>query len=288
VGPPSPLSGRPAPANLPVLAVKIDNVIGAFPQAGVNDADIVYVEQVEGGLTRLLAVFSSRLPAQVGPVRSARTDNVELLAQFGKPEIAFSGANAFVLSAVRNSTLRDADPDIVPAAYQRVSDHVAPHNLFANPRVLVKAKPGSPARSIGLKFDNTTPAHGLPASEVTVRYPQAQLTFTYDKLTKVWRLAQDGAKDPLEDGVQRKADTVVVQRVHSGVDYDPITPYNNTVGSGSATVFRDGRAIQGTWKRATKGSGTTFLDKNGQVIPVRVGTTWILVLPDDGSVSGKS
>ena len=284
----SPLTGRPAAQGLPVLAVKVDNVSGAFPQAGLTSADMVYVEQVEGGLTRLLAIFSSDIPKQVGPVRSARTDNLELLRQFGTPALAFSGANAYVLNAVRSSPIKNGDPDSDPSAYTRVGDHIPPHNLFLDPAALLKVVKGSPAKSIGLTFDDTKVTGGNPASKVTVTYPMAQLVFIYDKFHSDWVVRQDGADDKLEDGSFRKADTVVIIHVSSRRDFDPITPYNITVGHGAGTVFRDGRAIPITWNRAKDTVGMTFKDKAGAVVPMRIGQTWVVVLPEDASAMGAA
>ena len=88
----SPLTGLPASSGAPVLAVKVDNSPAGRPWTGVEDADVVYVEPVEGGTTRLLAVFSSRLPASVGPVRSARESDVTVLGAYGRPALAFSGS----------------------------------------------------------------------------------------------------------------------------------------------------------------------------------------------------
>ena len=72
------LSGRVG-SDGPILAVKIDDTAPAHPQAGLEDADIVYIEQVEGGLTRLAAIFSSKIPEVIGPVRSARISDIEIL-----------------------------------------------------------------------------------------------------------------------------------------------------------------------------------------------------------------
>ncbi|MFB9839019.1 DUF3048 domain-containing protein, partial [Actinoallomurus acaciae] len=85
-----PFTGAPAGADGPVLAVKIDNTRSAKPQLGLRSADIVYVEQVEGGLSRIMAIFSSKLPSSVGPVRSARISDLHLLPQFGRPAFAYS------------------------------------------------------------------------------------------------------------------------------------------------------------------------------------------------------
>ena len=90
-----------------VLAVKIDNLAPARPQTGFTGADIVYVLPVEGGLSRFMAVFSSRFPSVIGPVRSAREDDLELLRQFGRPAFAYSGAQPQLLPVVERARTVD-------------------------------------------------------------------------------------------------------------------------------------------------------------------------------------
>jgi hypothetical protein len=283
----SPLTGLPGAPGLPVIGVKVDNVVGAFPQSGVDSADMVFVEQVEGGLTRLLAIFSSKIPQYVGPVRSARTDNIELLHMFGTPALAFSGANAYVLSAVRSSNLKKASQDDVPSAYHRISDHAAPHNLLADPAALLKATMPPAAKSMGLTFNAAPATGGTPATEVTAHYPDATLVFDYDAKSGTYVLTQDGAADKLADGKQRAADTVIAIHVTSRQDYDPITPYNITVGTGKGTLFRDGREIPVVWHRATETNGMTFTGAGGLTVPAKPGQTWVVVLPADASASSK-
>ena len=100
------LSGREG-ANGPVLVVKIDDTTQAHPQIGLEDADIVYVEQVEGGLTRLAAVFSSVIPQRIGPVRSARISDIEIMSQFGRVAFAYSGAQSKLLPVIAAANLQD-------------------------------------------------------------------------------------------------------------------------------------------------------------------------------------
>src|SRR5689334_24088321 len=99
----SPFTGEPVPSLNRVLAVKIDNIVNARPQTGLARADIVYVLPVEGGLRRLMAIFSSRYPPVVGPVRSAREDDLQLLRQFGRPAFAYSGATPRLLPYIHRT-----------------------------------------------------------------------------------------------------------------------------------------------------------------------------------------
>ncbi len=117
----SPSSTSPSPrtgAATHVLAVKIDNVAPARPHTGLEGADIVYVEQVEAGLSRILAVYSADLPPVIGPVRSARETDLELLRQFDRPALAFSGRRA---GCCRSSTARRSMPYRLPRRPGRTS-----------------------------------------------------------------------------------------------------------------------------------------------------------------------
>ncbi|WP_143677125.1 DUF3048 N-terminal domain-containing protein, partial [Streptomyces scabiei] len=116
-----------------VLAVKIDNVSAARPQTGLDAADIVYAEQVEGGLSRLMAVYATKLPKAVGPVRSARESDLELLRQFDEPTLAFSGAQGKLLPLIDRAPLRAETPEDSHDAYFRGDEKPAPHNLYLRP-----------------------------------------------------------------------------------------------------------------------------------------------------------
>ena len=132
----SPFTGEPVPALGPVLAVKIDNIKQARPPTGLRSADIVYVLPVEGGLSRLMAVFSSRFPPVIGPVRSAREDDLELLAQFGRPAFAYSGATPHLLPFIHRARIVDLYAGTA-SGYFRDPRRVAPHNLYARSAALL-------------------------------------------------------------------------------------------------------------------------------------------------------
>jgi Protein of unknown function (DUF3048) N-terminal domain len=145
----SPFTGELVAALGPVLAVKIDNLAPARPQTGLTAADIVHVLRVEGGLSRFLAVFSSRFPPVVGPVRSARKDDLELLRQFGRPAFADSGAQPQLLPVVEKARTVDLYAGRA-GGYFRDPRRVAPHNLYAHTRQLLAEAPGaSRAHDIG-------------------------------------------------------------------------------------------------------------------------------------------
>jgi hypothetical protein len=280
----SPLTGRPLASGGPgpVLAVKIDNVAPARPQTGLAKADVVYVEPVEGGLSRILAVFSAALPARVGPVRSARESDLELLAQYGRPALAFSGANAHVLAAVRAAPVLDRSPAAVPGAYHRSPTRTAPHNLFADPPALLAQAGGvSSAKDIGFTFAALPAGLGAPATSKTVRYGAARTTFTWSPARRRWGVSFDGRTAASTDGGRLGASTVVLQytSITSSGQHDVLgntTPYTHTVGSGRAVILRDGVAIAARWARASAEEGTTFTTTTGDPVPFAAGQVWVV------------
>ena len=149
----SPFTGEPVPSLNRVLAVKIDNIGYARPQTGLTRADLVYVLPVEGGLSRFLAIFSASYPPVIGPVRSAREDDLELLRQFGRPAFAYSGATAALLPYIHR-TARIVDLyDGIAGGYYRDASRIAPYNLYAHTRQLLRQAPrASAARDIGFRF----------------------------------------------------------------------------------------------------------------------------------------
>ncbi len=164
----SPFTGEPVRSLNRVLAVKIDNIGYARPQTGLTRADLVYVLPVEGGLSRFLAVFSSDYPPAIGPVRSAREDDLELLPQFGRPAFAYSGATATLLPYIHR-TARIVDLyDGITSGYYRDTSRIAPYNLYARTRQLIHQAPrASAARDIGFRFGPPR-AGGKPARSASV------------------------------------------------------------------------------------------------------------------------
>lgn len=272
-----PGGGSSASARAPLLAVKIDNVGAARPQTGLDEADLVYVEQVEAGLSRLMAVFGSRLPAVVGPVRSARETDLELLRQFDRPTLAYSGAQSALRPAIDAAPLRAVPPVKGGAAYFRGSDKPAPHNLYLRP-----AKLGDPAAGVrageaaGFEFAERAPKGGRATTEHTVRFPAARFTFNWSATEGRWLITMDGRAATTASGKRLAAPTVVVQYV----DVQPsrfhdrsgsTTPLSRTVGDGEAVVLRGGRAHEATWRRPTPTDGTTFS------VPLAPGPVWVLL-----------
>jgi hypothetical protein len=258
------------------MAVKMDNHKDARPHTALEDADIVFVEKVEGGLSRLLGLYSSKFPEGLGPVRSARAYNVEQLRMFDRPVLAYSGAREGVVDLIKKSPLYGVSHDDFPDGYFRGGDNEAPHNLYAHPdKILAEAPEASKSKDIGFRFADGAPEGGEPVQERTVDYGSAQTTFNWSADEGRWLTSFDGAPAESTGGARLGGNTVVVQKVEMPPD-DGGTPYEKTVGSGDATVLRDGKAYETKWERPTAESGTTFTQSNGESMPFDRGQVWVV------------
>ncbi|MER5830609.1 DUF3048 domain-containing protein [Streptomyces sp. NPDC002130] len=262
------------------LVVKIDNAAAARPHTGVDAADVVYAEQVEGGLSRLMAVYATRLPETVGPVRSARESDLELLRQFDRPTLAFSGAQKKLLPLIDKAPLRAETPGNAADAYFRGSGRPAPHNLFLRPERIVPKPPGEAALTTGFHY-GPAPEGGTATNSRTVRYPAARFTFTWSDSRERWLVGMDGTPATTADGERMAAATVVVQyvKVRESAFRDFLgnnTPYTETVGSGKAQVLRDGRAWDVDWKREKATDGTAFTTGDDAPVNFAEGPVWVV------------
>lgn len=279
----SPFTGQDGKGG-PVLAVKIDNIPSARPHTGLEQADIIYAEQVEAGLSRLMAVYSSQLPESVGPVRSARESDLELLRQFGKPALAYSGVQPKLQPALDKAPLTPLVPEHTKGVYERRSDRVSPHNLFLRPTSAVRAAPGTAAPAdIGFRF-GAAPAGGTPVRHRSVRFPDARFDFDWSPREKRWLVSMDGEPARSSEGNRLGPPTVVLQhvRVRDSSLHDvngEVSPYTESVGAGTATVLRDGKAYTARWSRPSPATGTSFTTQKGERMTFAPGQVWVVLAP---------
>jgi len=175
----SPFTGERVHRLNRVLIVKIGNTVPERPATGLAKADIVYLIPVEGGLSRIMAVFSSHYPRVIGPVRSARQTDKDLLRQFGRPAFAWSGAQPQLQWVVQHEWRIVNLYAGTASGYFRSPNRVEPYNLYANTRTLMKeARHASVARDIGFRF-GAPPPGGHHVKSKSVSFPAASFRFTW-------------------------------------------------------------------------------------------------------------
>lgn len=292
-----PLTGQPvddpARAQRPVLAVKIDNAQprtgrGGRPQAGINQADIVYEEMVEGSVTRFLALFHSQDADPVGPVRSARTTDLLLMEPLQRPLFAWSGANAGVVGQVRGAAVVDVGIDAVGGAYHRAGDRPAPYDLMSSTGALYGAAASEerpPPALFQYRPADVEPT-GDPATGVRIVFGDGPGSAPVDYEWDGGGWARSQRDTPHVDATDTRVapPNVVVQ----------FTPYAEVqccdaagfpiveaqlVGEGDAWVLSAGRLVQGRWSRPTVGDVTTYTGPDGQPVLLTPGPTWVAIAP---------
>jgi len=283
----SPFTGERVHQLNRVLIVKVGNTFPERPATGLAKADIVYLIPVEGGLSRIMAVFSSHYPRVIGPVRSARQDDLDLLRQFGRPAFAWSGAQPRLVPVVEHARIVDLYAGIV-GGYFRSFNRPEPYNLYANTRTLLKeARHASVARDIGFRFGPPPPG-GHPKRTRTVSYPAASFRFTWSPRKGRWLVWMDGSPAISTGAGQMSAPTVVIQHVVVGLSHfleqGPMLPPDaHSVGSGTAVVLRNGKAYQARWSRPSANGGTTFTTDAGKPMTFARGPVWIVLAYGRGS-----
>ncbi len=283
----SPFTGKRVDRLNRVLAVKIDNIVYARPQTGLTHADIIYLFPVEGGLSRFLAVFSSHFPPVIGPVRSARAEDLQLLRQFGRPAFAWSGAQPHLVPVVEHARIVDLYAGLA-RGYFRGTNRIAPYNLYANTaQLLAQARGASIAHDIGFRF-GPAPAGGKPTTSFRVTYPAASIAFRWTPSQHRWRVWMDGSPARSTEDGQLGGPTVVIQytrvvKSERFLEHGSPPPYAESSGSGTALVLRDGRAYRVHWSRPAQNGGTTYTLPNGQRMTFAPGQVWVVFAFGPGS-----
>jgi hypothetical protein len=278
------LSGRIG-SDGPILVVKIDDTRAAHPQAGLEDADVIYIEQVEGGLTRLAVVYSSKIPAVIGPVRSARISDIEILEQFGRVAFAYSGAQKKLLPVIAAANLENLGA-------QRQSREIysndplrnAPTAMMLQAQTLMqKVKeqqlPVAISKSAGWNFAESFDT-GTAIAEAKVSWPANSYDAVWSAAEKRWLLSHSGVPNLAASGIHLGASTFVIQIVsitpsEYGDKFGGVTPFTATVGSGRGYILRDGKYISALWERPTADVGTTWRTTQGEEIAFAPGQIWI-------------
>lgn len=270
----------------------------ARPQSGLNDADVIFEEQVEGAITRYAAVFQCRqAPGLVGPIRSARVVDIGILSELDSPLLVHVGGIVPVINRIDASTLTNVDLGYYGSLGVYPPGRYAPYDTYTHTSSvwsLFKSR-NTPPRPI-FRFSRL-PHGGRPASEIHLDWSStSNIYWRWSKQNGTWQryynVATSGAPviqpDVLANGVQNQVQNVIVQVVH--ITYGPWL--ENFEGgyevqakiadnSGRAYVFRNGRMIAARWTHGALTSPTVFTNAQGRVITLAPGRTWVELFPDD-------
>jgi hypothetical protein len=286
----APLTGLPDPRHLTAhrsaLTIKIDNTPEAMPQAGIQDADVIYEEIVEGGITRLAAIFNSRTPTVVGPVRSVRRTDREIVFPIGGI-FAFSGGAEYAVHSIETAPVKLYDESNAGDAMYRDATREPPHNLFANAQLLMK-KDGVPRPPPALFTYRATgvAAKGPRVKSFVVGFESGyEVTYDWNTQTRSWDRSLFGSPDVTANGVRLSPKNVIVMSVNYVGGVGVIDSYAQLIGSGNLEVFTDGRLERGTWRRSNLRHRAVYLDAAGKTIALTPGQTFVELLDDAESVS---
>ncbi|GAB4288363.1 MAG: DUF3048 domain-containing protein [Coriobacteriia bacterium] len=277
-----------------VVSVKVENSPSARPQWNLQLADVVYESVTEGGITRFNAIFHSQSPKQVGPVRSARLSDVDIVPQYNALFV-FSGASSSVNAAIRKTTIENLSEDAgVTYPYWRGSDRPRPHNLYVD---IDKAREEGKKRGMpttqdvkGFAFERLSVEATPTVTEVSIPFsPANRVVWTYDAETGTYLRDNNGsAHIDKGTGEQLRArNVVVIWAKHTVASRDVVgsTTYDiELIGTGRVTVFRDGQRFDGTWE-AEAGATPVFRTSEGTQIKLSPGNTWMQVIRNDINIT---
>lgn len=280
------LTGRPldqgGDPSSAVLAVKVDNHPQSRPQTGLDQADVVFEEDVEG-ITRFVALYHSVQPEMIGPVRSVRTSDLPILAALNRPILLWSGGNPYVERSVSNAAqaglLIDEGHPAMPGCYRRGGRRAAPHNLYVDPACARGAVGGAgPARPLWSFGPLPAEVAAQPIGSFTVPMEGVNVTWSWDAGAGRYLRSQAGRAHVTTTGQRVGAENVLVMTVeYARSPADHRSPDARTVGSGPVVVHREGTAVAGTWHRENLTSPYRFTDPSGAPIPLAPGTTFVLL-----------
>lgn len=289
-----PLTGQPLDSVddillRPALVAKIDNNAAAVPNhSGLAVADIVFEEVVEGRTTRFAAVFHSQSADPLGPIRSGRTQDINLFTSFNEPLFVWSGGNGNVTRAINDSFLINLGPNNATGYYRGPGR--APHNLYNTTDDIwfqtPEGHPGPPPPHF-LYLEADEEFEGAATAGVNARVGSERIEWIWNPEFDAFDRSQRGREHDDKTFGRIRATNVIVM----GVQYLPSvadrrSPEAQTLGEGPAYVFSDGQVIEGTWTRENAFFPIEYLDADGEPIAFNPGNTWIELADVDDVAEG--
>ena len=299
--PKCPLTGLDAAADAdldrPAVAVKIENNLSAYPLSGLEDAELVYEEQVEGGQTRFMAIFHCADTKKAGPVRSSRAVDPAIMTPTTRI-LAAAGGNLLVREILEDGNVIIIDEDSAGSAMRRIDRPgiSMEHTLYGNTAKLRKIgqKEYKKPPPENLFSFGDLPAGGKKVKKITVEFSSAT-TIEWRWSKGEWRRSEHGEHFVAESGEHIATDNLIIEqhivnnsRTIVDVAGNPSIEIADVTGKGKAILFRDGKAFVGRWVRKTRKDRVVYRTKGGKEMTLKAGTTWVELLPnDEGEVKGS-
>lgn len=285
VSPVNPLTGlAPSPAGS-VIAVKVDDTEPGRPSMGLDKSDVIYIEEAEGGESRMVVVFATAMP-KVRAVRSVRSSDPELLGPYGRIVLVASGGGGSALPTLDRSTLWSSINDRNGPGFSRDSSRQAPYNLVSNLAKVSAARKGAGVRDVGFTWGAVDPrlATAKAALKVNTRVGSTNVSFVWNAKVARYVRTVGGRRILAADGAPIAQANVLVQYCTISQDRSDVdvlgnpSLYTKTIGTGTVVLFRDGRRIAGTWSRPSYGARTTFKDAAGTELLFAPGGTFVVLV----------
>jgi hypothetical protein len=296
-----PLTGLPAPGgsvpNRPALAIKVDNYPTARPQSGLMHADVIYEEPVEGGITRYVAVFQCQGSQEVGPVRSARAIDAQILPQLSDPLFIHAGGIDPVLSLLHQAAIHDIEIFDYPSLQIHPSGRYAPYDTYISTSSgwSIDSSDNSVPNPI-FAFSDAMPPNSQSVQSFNVDFSWASnVTWQWSSQDNKW-LRYYNTNRGVTQAVTANGNPIAFTNVIVQMIKTYLGPWaenssgskevmTNLISSGPAYIFTDGEMIKGTWSRSSVTEATQYLNANGNPIALHPGNTWVELLPQTGTFS---
>jgi hypothetical protein len=281
----NPLTGIGKPPTGPILGVKIDDTAHGRPAVGLDKADVVYIEEAEAGLTRMLAVFGTHKPV-VEPVRSVRASDAELLVQYGRISLVASGGGHDALPRLDASPIKGIINDRGAPGFSRDGNRAAPYNLRADlARMSARARTAG-SRAIGFSWARTDPRLKAAPAAASVRTVVGSTPVTFQWQARLGKYVRTigGTGLRAANGAPLATPNVLVQLCTVTNNYGDIdvnhnpSRYTHTVGSGRVVLFRNAHRIEGRWSRASAAAPTKFTDLKGKPLLLAPGGAYVVLV----------
>jgi len=271
-----------------VLAVKIDNHPNARPHSGIDEADMV-IEMLVEGVTRFITIWHESDSDYLGPNRSGRPTDAELLPGFNEPTFTISGAQGWVQNMITGNGV-NLIKELSEGTF-RISGRSAPHNLYVDTFTLRETAdeleyPNEPPEGPIWEF-GPMPADAAPASSVNIRFSGNGVVWDWDETEGLWLRTIQGQESMVRDqeGLETRLGVPVMVALYVEQYSNNGLPSSHTLGSGEAYVFADGKYVQGTWEREEMTDWFTLTDAEGNVIAVPPGQAWVSLVPSGSGLT---